>query len=258
MGSSDPSTCRRDALTGLGQLLTGTEARELADRLEGGDTLTATLGAIGSGRRADVRSLLSAAGLGVADRERAVAVLRAVEGARATVTTVDPLWTMPGHLAQGAALTSSVTQLVAGARQSVTCSTFNVQRSSGLWAALAEAAGRPSLALRLYLDTRAADHEPDPRSPTTAEVAAVVHPGIVLLTKAFGGRRVRNHAKFLAVDHRFLLVTSANLSWSAEQSNVELGLLVDDVALTESVEREMYGSEDALYERVAAPPQGPP
>ena len=67
---------------------------------------------------------------------------RAIEGARSSPTTATPLWTMPGHLARSGPLTSSASHLVDGARQSVTCSTFNFQRSSGLWAALRQAAQR--------------------------------------------------------------------------------------------------------------------
>jgi phosphatidylserine/phosphatidylglycerophosphate/cardiolipin synthase-like enzyme len=73
---------------------------------------------------------------------------------------------------------------------------------------------------------------------------------VVLRTKSFDGGYVRNHAKFLAVDHRFLLVTSANFSWSAEQGNIEFGVLIDNTNLTEAVERELRDAEDALYERV--------
>ncbi len=69
-------------------------------------------------------------------------------------------------------------------------------------------------------------------------------------TKQFDGADVRNHAKFLAIDHRFLLVTSANYSWSAEHGNVEFGVLIDDRNLTEAVERELRDAEPLLYERV--------
>lgn len=50
---------------------------------------------------------------------------------------------------------------------------------------------------------------------------------------------MRNHAKFLAVDHRFLLISSANFSWSAEHGNVELGVLVDNVNLTQAIEYQL-------------------
>lgn len=69
-------------------------------------------------------------------------------------------------------------------------------------------------------------------------------------TKAFDGGQVRNHAKFVAVDHRFLLVTSANFSWSAEHGNIEFGVLIDNPNLTGTVERELPSVEDVLYERV--------
>jgi phosphatidylserine/phosphatidylglycerophosphate/cardiolipin synthase-like enzyme len=239
-----------DAARKLGQLLTGTQAKEIADRLADGDTLTAALRAIPAGRRPEVRTLMEGAGPVSLDRAPVVAVLRAVEGARSTTTDLDPLWTMPGHVAQGGPLTSSVTHLVDNARQSVTCSTFNFQRSSGLWTALRRAAGRPEITIRVYLDTTAADHKATPRSPTTSEVATHLRPGMVLRTKKFDGISVRNHAKFLAIDHRFLLVTSANFSWSAEYNNIEFGVLIDNQNLTEIVEREMRIAEESLYERV--------
>ena len=61
---------------------------------------------------------------------------------------------------------------------------------------------------------------------------------------------MRNHAKFLAIDHRFLLVTSANFSGSAENGNVELGVLADNVNLVQAVESQMRRVEESLYERV--------
>jgi phosphatidylserine/phosphatidylglycerophosphate/cardiolipin synthase-like enzyme len=64
----------------------------------------------------------------------------------------------------------------------------------------------------------------------------------------FDGSPVRNHAKFLAIDHRFLLITSANFSHSAEQHNVEFGALIDNVAFTDLVEHEMQRAEENLYQ----------
>lgn len=244
MASSDASIDTAAAKQ-LGRLLTGTEARQIADRLTDGDTLTAALRVVSAGRRATIRSMMEDC-----SEPSRIAVLRAIEGARSAPTTANPLWTMPGHLAQGGRLTSSVTHIVDNARQSITCSTFNFQRSSGLWAALQRAAHRPDMSLRVYLDTAAADRQPRHSAPTTSEVAVHLRPGTVLRTRRFDGADVRNHAKFLAIDHRFLLVTSANFSWSAEHGNVEFGVLVDDRNLTEAVEREMLDAEDPLYERV--------
>jgi phosphatidylserine/phosphatidylglycerophosphate/cardiolipin synthase-like enzyme len=240
LGSSDESAKR------LGALLTGAEARDLADHLTDGDTLTASLRVVAPGRRAEVRELLSAV-----DRGSAIVVLRAIEGARSAPTTIDPLWTMPGHLAQHGRLTHSVTYLVDNARYSVICSTFNFQRSSGLWKALRRAAQRPEISIKVYMDTDASDGGGQRSwSPTTKEVAEHLRPALVLRTKAFDGRQVRNHSKFLSIDHRFLLVTSANFSWSAENANLEFGVLIDNSNLAESVERELREAEDMVFQRV--------
>ncbi|MEU3921313.1 DISARM system phospholipase D-like protein DrmC [Streptomyces sp. NPDC029004] len=249
MASSRPSA-DAEAARRLGQLLTGTEAREVADRLADGDTLTTALKVIAVGHRAEVRALLELADPSVPSPSRLIVLLRAVEGARSTPTLLTPLWTMPGPLAQSGPLTNSATQLVDSARRSITCSTFNFQRTSGLWNSLRQAAQRPEIAVRVYLDTRAADRGSRSWSPTTTEVSEHMKPATVLRTKKFDGDHVRNHAKFLAIDHRFLLVTSANFSWSAEHKNIEFGVLIDNPNLTDAVERELLRAEDVLYERV--------
>ena len=45
-------------------------------------------------------------------------------------------------------------------------------------------------------------------------------------------------------------MTSANFSWSAENNNVEFGVLIDNPNLAEAVERELRRVEESLYERV--------
>jgi phosphatidylserine/phosphatidylglycerophosphate/cardiolipin synthase-like enzyme len=242
---SSPAKATRD----LGLYLTGTEAGDLADRLDDGDGLTAAMQALPQARRARVRELVVATRL---DLLVVAAVLRGVQGARLAPTTLEPLWTMPGHLAQTGRLTSSVPQLVLGARVSVVCSTFNFQRTSGLWAALCEVAQQPDVNVRVYVDTAAAVSKGYSKTPTTAQVADHLRPAVVLRTRSLKDRPVRNHAKFLAIDHRFLLVTSANFSLSAERDNVEFGVLIDDDNLTESVEREMRQAESTIYERVGS------
>ena len=133
----------------LAAYLTGLEAKEIADRLEDDATLTGALQAVAVARRVAVRELLGRAGLGVACREVTVAVLRAVEGAHEHQTRITPVWTTPGDLAQYGHLTTSVRHYVDGARESVVCATFNFQRSSALWQALARAAARPEVAVRI-------------------------------------------------------------------------------------------------------------
>lgn len=221
----------------------------MATALEGGETLSQALKLVGQGRRASIRAAVEGAGLAV-DKVTLAMVLRALEGARSDVVKVQPMWTMPGHLGGYGALTSSITELVRSARVSVTCATFNFQKTSGMWGALSEAVRRPEVALRVYVDATASKPNGTWTPPSAEEVAARLKPGIVLRSKAFDGKPVRSHTKFVAIDHRILVVTSANFSWSAEYGNVEFGVRIDDPNLTESVEREMRDAEANLYERV--------
>jgi len=98
------------------------------------------------------------------------------------------------------------------------------------------------MTVRVYVDAHTAAADPTAWVPTTSQVAAHLHPAAVRRSKDYDGFYVRNHAKFLAIDHRVLLVSSASFSWSAEQWNVEFGVCIDNVAHTESVEREMQWS----------------
>lgn len=236
------------ALRRLGALLTGTEAEDLADRLSDGETLSSALQSVVAARRGEVRAAMRSANLGRgSDPSDAIAVLLAVAGARSVKTAITPLWTMPGHVAQGGPLTSSLDHLVDGANVSVTCATFNFQRSSLLWEALRRACDRPGVTVTVYMDAVAADGG-NAWTPTSEEVATHLRGATVLRSRSFGGKQVRSHAKFIAIDHRFLLTTSANFSQSAEFHNVEFGVRVDDAALTEAVEREMQDVQDLLYE----------
>ncbi len=138
--------------------------------------------------------------------------------------------------------------LVGNARMSVLCSTFNFPNTSGLWTALRTIAGRPEVSVRFYMDAAAA--EGGDGTPTAVLAAAQLAPAAVFVSTTVEGKQTRNHAKFVLVDHRFLLVTSANFSWSADNRNVEFGVLLDDRSLTEAVEREMTRAENMLYRHV--------
>lgn len=238
-----------DPMVELGRLLTSTEASQLAARLDAGQTLTQALKGVPAGRRPEVKAALDAAGLVPVIRELAVPVLRAIEGAALRLGSTTPIWTMPGHLAGYGSLTSSLSDLVLSARFAVTCSTFNVQKSSSLWHALGDVCRRGTVGVRLYLDHDATAESTWVGTPSFAEVAAQMVGAEVYVTRATeGGKHVRNHAKFVAVDHQFLIVTSANQSASAELHNIELGLKVESRPLTELVESELIRVESALYE----------
>ncbi len=241
-----------DAFRRLGELLTGTEADQLAELYREGTTLTQALQAVSASRRQDVRAQLEASDV-VPGNPAAVPILRAVQGANTRRTSIDPVWTLPGYLADYGSLTTSLKELVLSARHAVTCSTFNFQKSSALWEALREVALRGSVDVRVYMDANAAQGTPAwAGTPTCEEVAARLAGAKVFRTTEPDGKPVRNHAKFVAVDHQFLIVTSANFSKSAEERNIELGLRVRSRSLTEMVEHQLLDAEATLYELVQA------
>lgn len=244
--SVEGSQVRAGALRQLGALLTGTEAGLVAESLEDGESLTSAVGAIDVAKRPDVSRILGAAGLRF-EAELVAAVLRGVEGARSQTRAVDTMWTSPGHVFGSGSLTTSLVPLVEKARQSVVCSTFNFQKTSGMWRALHDAASRPGVSVRAYIDAEASASG---TGPSAMEVAGWLAPAEVLQTKCFDGKPVRNHAKFVCIDHRFLVITSANFSWSAEYGNVELGVVIDDEQLAERIEGELRGAEPHLYEHL--------
>jgi len=258
----------------LGAFLTGTEAEGVAARLAAGATLSQALVVVPAARRARSRELFEAAELGPRTREHSVAVLVAIAGAASRMRNAEPVWTAPAGLLGVGALTGDVFSMVSSAMTSVVCATYNLQPTSALWKALVTLVReRPGVAVRLYVDTQAADGKSAPpgRSAShrtsvagrgvrsrsapvlgTEEMARLLAGAAVLRTRAPGEdeQPVTSHAKFLSVDHRFLLVGSANFSYSAEERNIELGLRVDDSALAASVEKQMRDLESSVYERV--------
>ncbi len=231
----------------LGALLTGTEAKQLADRLDAGDTITRALSVVGAGRRLSVSGLLENAGLGSNERSTTIHFLRGIEGAHSHPTTITPVWTAPNNLAQHGQLTATIEHFVRAAHESVVCSTFNFQRSSMQWTVLREVAIRPEVDVRVYVDGNAASHR-STNTPTISEIATELSGASVFRTDPNGG--VRNHAKFIAIDHQYVIVTSANFSYSAEHRNVELGLLLESPLLTQSIERQMRSMELDVYRLV--------
>lgn len=241
-----------DPLARLGRLLTASEAAALAARFEDGDTMSQALQVISLSRRPEVRGALEDAGVTTWQLAVSLPVLRAIHGAASRPTEVRPVWTTPGNLAGYGNLTTSIKDLVLSARHCVTCSTFNFQKSSALWDALTEVSARGTVDVRVYVDTHAAGANGWPSAPTVDEIAAQFPGAHVFRSGMMSGKPVRNHAKFVAVDHQFMVVTSANFSFSAEQMNVELGLRIDDASLVQQVERQLLEIENLVYVAVTS------
>jgi len=231
-----------DPYISLGQYLTASEAEALAVQFDNGQHVIKALGAINSSRRADAKALLAAAGLGHADTARATAVLRAIAGAKSVHRDLTPVWTMPGNEAKLGHLTGEFHRLVQAARISVTCATYNFETTSKMWTVLKQAAEQPGVVVTVYVDGDKAD---------AAKVKGQLPRATIYRSAELpSGKRVVSHAKFIVIDHEVLLLTSANFSFSAENRNVEFGVLIRDVTLSESIESTMTSKHGSLYELV--------
>lgn len=226
----------------LGSFLTATEAERLALQFENGTPVSIAVQAIAANRRDQAKTLLIAAGLSAADPNHAVSIFRAIIGAKSVLRELTPVWTMPGHEATTGHLTSEFHRIVSAARQSVTAATYNFQDTSQMWTALRQAADQPGVSVTVYLDAGVAD-----AVMVKAQLPrATVYRSAVLPN----GKQVVSHAKFIVVDHELLLITSANFSYSAENRNIEFGILIRDTALATAVEGTMTDKHGILYQLV--------
>ncbi|MBY6676544.1 cardiolipin synthase [Rhodococcus sp. BP-332] len=231
-----------DPFVALGQYLTASEAEALAAQFDNGQHSIKALGTINPGRRADVKQLLAAAGLGHADNARATEVLLGIAGAKSVHRDMTPVWTMPGNEAKLGRLTGEFHRLVQAARISVTCATYNFEITSKMWTVLEQASERPGVVVTVYVDGGKAD--------ANKVKAQLPRATIYRSADMPFGKRVVSHAKFVVIDHELMLLTSANFSFSAENLNIELGVLIRDTALAESIEETMKSKHGSLYELV--------
>jgi phosphatidylserine/phosphatidylglycerophosphate/cardiolipin synthase-like enzyme len=184
--------------------------------------------------------LLIAAGLGHQQADLTCALLRAIGGAKSIQRDLVPVWTMPGNEAETGHLTSEFHKLLGSARQSITCATYNFGKTSQMLPALRMASEQPGVVVTLYVDAAKADAE---GLRNELPKVTVYQPAILP-----AGSRAVSHAKFVVVDHEVVLLTSANFSYTAENLNIEFGLLVRDSALARSIEQTMAMKRGSLYE----------
>jgi phosphatidylserine/phosphatidylglycerophosphate/cardiolipin synthase-like enzyme len=240
-GPTAVSPVTADAFVSLGEFLTGSEAAALAAQLELGMPMFRALDAIDPTRRRDVKRLIEAVGV-TSDPSAALAALHAIAGAKSVLSTLTPVWTMPGNEATEGYLTSEFHRLVSAARLSVTCATYNFEPTSQMWDSLRVASSQSGIVTTVYVDRSTAD---------AAKIKAQLPRATVYQSAVTAsGKPITSHAKFVIVDHRLVLLTSANFSYSAENRNIELGILVDNPTLAASLERTMLSKHGTLYELV--------
>jgi phosphatidylserine/phosphatidylglycerophosphate/cardiolipin synthase-like enzyme len=228
-----------DPFGALGEFLTASEADALAVQFASGQHTIKALAVVNAARREEAKHLLTDAGFGHDVAIHTAAVLKAIAGAKSLRRDMTPVWTMPGNEAKIGHLTGEFHRLVEGARISVTCATYNFQDTSNMWGALKHAAAQPGVTVTVYVDGEVAE--------ATSIKDHLPQATVYRSTTLPGGKHVRSHAKFVIIDHEYLLLTSANFSYSAEQLNIEFGLLVHDSVLAESVESTMSSKHGSLF-----------
>jgi phosphatidylserine/phosphatidylglycerophosphate/cardiolipin synthase-like enzyme len=226
----------------LGQYLSANEARKMAVLLVGGAHINKALNEVAEEKREVAKGLMASAALDHRNYQEAARVLLGIAGAKSAAQPATPVWTMPGNEAEIGHLTNQFHRVVSEARVSVTCATYNFETTSKMWDVLREASERPGVLVSVYVDGETAD---------TTKVAQQLPKATVFRSgDTAAGKHIRSHAKFVVVDHELLLLTSANFSYSAENLNVEFGLLLHDPRLAASVEEVMRSKQDSIYVRM--------
>ncbi|OBA80106.1 cardiolipin synthase [Mycobacterium sp. 1164966.3] len=231
-----------DPVAQLGRYLTATEAESLAVLIGAGEHTTHALASVSPARRGRAAELLKAAGIGHLSPESSVAVLRGIAGAKSVHRDLVPVWTMPGNEATTGHLTSQFHDVVAAARTSVTCATYNFSPTSKMWDALKTASEAPEVVVCIYVDAEVGD----PVGVKVRLPRATVYRSAILSD----GVQIVSHTKFIVVDHEVVLLTSANFSYNAENRNVEFGLLIRDSGLAGSIESTTASKRGTLYELI--------
>ncbi len=231
-----------DPVAQLGKYLTATEAESLAVLIGAGEHTTHALASVSPARRGRAAELLQAAGIGHLSPEPSVAVLRGIAGAKSVHRDLVPVWTMPGNEATTGHLTSQFHDVVAAARTSVTCATYNFSPTSNMWDALKKASEAPEVVVCIYVDAEVGD----PVGVKARLPRATVYRSAMLSDDV----QIVSHTKFIVVDHEIVLLTSANFSYNAENRNVEFGLLIRDSGLAGSMESTMASKRGTLYELI--------
>ncbi len=231
-----------DPLKQLGEYLTATEAESLAVLIDAGEHIAHALVTVNHSRREIVAKLLNSVGIGHTEPALSVAVLRGIAGAKSAHRDLTPVWTMPGNEATTGHLTNQFHDVVAAARISVTCATYNFSSTSSMWDALQTASEEPEVVVCVYVDAGKGD-------PGGVK-ARLPRANVYRSANLPNGQPIVSHTKFIVVDHEVVLLTSANFSYNAENRNIEFGLLIHDSGLAASIESTMASKRGSLYELV--------
>lgn len=225
--------------TGLVGQLGGASFRALADRLKAGWPEQAILSATGRAFSEATREILQARRESGISSERAAAFLQGLAAGyaqRSSEITVETVWSGPGsHSVPVRSTAGALVDLINEATRELILMTYSARPHAGLRRALIEAINREVSVTVIVETLEGAGGALGGVEPASAFSAI---PGVDLWHWPVGRRAAKSskmHAKLAVADRRGLLTSSANLTQSGVDRNIEAGLLVRGGSVPERV-----------------------
>lgn len=204
--------------------------RVLADRVREGWPEHAVLADVGSTRNDEARRILHALAAASTSREHAAGFLRGLAAgyaAHSSSVSVETVWSGPGsHSVPVRATAQALTQVVQEATDELLLMTYSAKRNEPLRQALVSAIERGVRTTVVVETLRGAGSALAGAEPAAA--FADIR-GLRLWHWPVGQRGdpgSKMHAKLAVADRSVLLVSSANLTQSGTQKNIEAGILI--------------------------------
>jgi cardiolipin synthase len=219
------------ALDPLAAMLSPTELRRVASSLEIDGLARRAARAIAEDKREEGVSLLTEVIDGFGNARAVACTLRALAGTVERRPRPPALvWSGPQLAGESIRTTHAIVRLIDEAEETVLASTYSASVSSPFIEALRRAAERK---LRITVVTDVA------KLANVAQGIAKAIPRATLygFHHSDGKQTGLQHSKFLVMDGRAALVTSANLSNQAVDWNLETGVLVEDSGFASQITR---------------------
>lgn len=188
------------------------------------------------------------------DDEVVGSILLGINAAREATPRPTVLMTIPNYGGKTTKQTRSFAEVVGGAQRSLVCMTYNFQKSTQYFDELKGLAVKDGFELEIYVDGRLAREESKSRknssSMTLDEIRWNFPNAHIFASKKDGENWITSHAKVFIVDGVKAFITSANFSKSAENSNVEIGVLIEDVSTARQILDQLaLINQGAVYEK---------
>ncbi len=225
----------------LGAFVSKEEARRLRAGLAlGHGLLHQAVGGVHPSRRSRIHKLLDAvlADLG-GDVDALSVVLDALSGIP-QATRPQLVWTSPSLPSSEGHTTLAVSALINEAQTYVYAATYSAGLGSGYVTALREALER-GVKITVVVDR-------EKQGKIAAALAAKLDGArIWTLREPVAGEWAVQHAKLVMIDGLAALVTSANFSSAAAESNLECGVLLRDAVIARSIKTHLDRLREADY-----------